>query len=113
MVMEQVPERGPPGRKTCYIGTEALLVRRDHSPLMSPLTDGLVSDWDVTEQLWKHAFTHRLRIDPKEHPILLAESSFNTKPIRERFVPSSTTAITSNKPPPPPPPTHRYRYREQ
>lgn len=44
----------------------------------------IVSNWDHVEQLWNHAFSDRLHIDPSQHPILLAEASFNTRPIREK-----------------------------
>jgi len=45
---------------------------------------GLVTDWDVVEKLWFHVFYERMNMDPKEHPILLAESSFNTVANREK-----------------------------
>jgi len=48
------------------------------------LEDGLVKNWDVLEQLWDHLFTTQLRLNPSEHPILMAEASFNTKPLREK-----------------------------
>jgi len=43
-----------------------------------------VKNWDVLEQLWDHLFTVQLRLNPAEHPVLLAEASFNTKPLREK-----------------------------
>eukprot|EP01120_Amphizonella_sp_Union-15-10_P014877 TRINITY_DN7405_c0_g1_i1.p1 TRINITY_DN7405_c0_g1~~TRINITY_DN7405_c0_g1_i1.p1 ORF type:complete len:335 (-),score=47.22 TRINITY_DN7405_c0_g1_i1:24-1028(-) len=36
------------------------------------------------EEIWDHTFRYCLRIDPKEHPILLSEPSFNTGFCRER-----------------------------
>ncbi|KAG0610908.1 hypothetical protein M758_7G100900 [Ceratodon purpureus] len=50
------------------------------------MKDGLVADWDVVESLWDHALRDRLLIDPKEHPMLLAEPSFNTQQHREKMV---------------------------
>lgn len=50
-----------------------------------PMEKGLINDWDIVEQLWDHAFKSRLRVDTKEHPILLAEPSFNTKTHREKI----------------------------
>jgi actin-like protein 6A len=45
-----------------------------------------VSDWDVVEQLLNHAFYDRLRLEPNEHPILVAEPAFNTRSLREKMV---------------------------
>ncbi len=44
----------------------------------------LVKNWDLMEQLWNHLFTTRLRLNPADHPIMLAEPSFNTKALREK-----------------------------
>jgi len=72
-------------KRTYYVGTESLAFRRDNSEVQFPMDNGLISDWEVAEQLWNHAFSHRLRVDPKEHPILLAEPSFNTRAHREKM----------------------------
>jgi actin-like protein 6A len=50
----------------------------------NPMTEGLPTDWDVMEELWSHGFEKILRVDPKEHPLLLAEPSFNTQANREK-----------------------------
>jgi len=68
-----------------YVGTEALWPRHDNEEIKYPLQGGLVNDWEALEHVWDHALYERLRSDPKEHPILLAESSFNTRAIRERM----------------------------
>jgi len=67
-----------------FVGTNALHYRRDFMELQSPLTDGLVSDWDIYERLLDHGFQKALGVDPKHHPVLLAEQSFNTRQLRER-----------------------------
>ena len=41
-----------------------------------PMKDGLIENWDLMEKLWDHALKDRLRIQPEEHPMLLAEPSF-------------------------------------
>lgn len=41
---------------------------------------------DHVGALWDHAFFDRLRINPREHPILLAEPTANTKELREAAV---------------------------
>ncbi|CAL9776942.1 unnamed protein product [Musa acuminata subsp. burmannicoides] len=67
-----------------YVGTQALGYRRDHMEVISPIKDGVVVDWDIVDNIWNHAFRERLLIDPKEHPMLLAEPSFNTPQQREK-----------------------------
>jgi actin-like protein 6A len=66
------------------VGSPALNFRRDNMEVRNPMTEGLPTDWDVIEQLWTHGFEKVLRVDPKEHPLLLAEPSFNTQANREK-----------------------------
>jgi len=68
-----------------YVGTSALTYRRDGVEIANPLEKGLISNWDLVEQLWDHGFKSRLRIDAKDHPVLLGEPSFNTRTIREKM----------------------------
>ncbi|KAJ8490886.1 hypothetical protein OPV22_012607 [Ensete ventricosum] len=67
-----------------YVGTQALGYRRGHMEVISPIKDGVVVDWDIVDNIWNHAFRERLLIDPKEHPMLLAEPSSNTPQQREK-----------------------------
>ncbi|KAJ8543374.1 hypothetical protein K7X08_005897 [Anisodus acutangulus] len=52
--------------------------------VISPIKDGMVVDWDIVENIWDHAFRDCLLIDPKEHPMLLAEPCSNTQQQREK-----------------------------
>lgn len=45
----------------------------------------IVEDWDALEQIWDHAFLKRLRCDPTEHPLIITESAWNTREIREKL----------------------------
>merc|ERR1739848_409461 len=63
----------------------AMLSYRDHMEIMSPSTNGLVSDWDAAEALLHHALRGRLMADPSEHPLMMAEPSFNTTALREKL----------------------------
>jgi len=67
------------------IGTAALHCRRDGVELRGPTTDGLISDWEVTEKLWGYALDEMLHVDPREHPVLATEPSFNTRANREKY----------------------------
>ncbi|KAM3259698.1 hypothetical protein ACQJBY_051153 [Aegilops geniculata] len=66
-----------------YVGQE-LEFRRDHMEVISPMKDGTVTDWDVVDNIWNHAFRRRLLINPEEHPMLIAEPSINSAQQREK-----------------------------
>lgn len=72
------------GKRKLYVGSQSLGFRRDHMEVLSPLKDGVVADWDIVDSIWEHAFKDCLLIDPKEHPMLLAEPSSNNQQQRER-----------------------------
>nr|XP_025676491.1 actin-related protein 4A isoform X2 [Arachis hypogaea] len=76
----------PKGKRKLYVGSQSLGYRRDHMEVVSPLKDGIVADWDIVDNIWDHAFRECLLIDPKEHPMLLAEPSSNTQQQRESFL---------------------------
>lgn len=69
-----------------YTGTSDVNYRREHMEVEGALHNGLYQDMDIVQELWEHAFKDRLVIDPKEHPILFAEPTFNTKAMREQMV---------------------------
>ncbi|XP_004515315.1 actin-related protein 4 isoform X1 [Cicer arietinum] len=73
------------GKRKLYVGSQSLGYRRDFMEVLSPLKDGIVADWDIVDSIWEHAFSREcLLIDPKEHPMLLAEPSSNAQQQRER-----------------------------
>ncbi|KAL3512278.1 hypothetical protein ACH5RR_024995 [Cinchona calisaya] len=71
-------------KRKLYVGSQGLGYRRDNMEVISPIKDGLVADWDIVESIWDHAFKDCLLIDPKEHPMLLAEPCVNTQQQREK-----------------------------
>lgn len=72
-------------KRKLYVGSQALGFRRDHMEVISPFKDGVVADWDIVDNIWAHVFRERLLIDPKEHPMLLAEPTLNAPQQRERM----------------------------
>ncbi|KAG8086742.1 hypothetical protein GUJ93_ZPchr0010g7718 [Zizania palustris] len=70
-------------KRKLYVGQE-LEFRRDHMEVISPMKDGTVTDWDIVDNIWNHAFKQRLLINPEEHPMLIAEPSTNTGQQREK-----------------------------
>jgi len=68
-----------------YAGTNAISVRRDHMRMQGVMQDGVVTDWDAAEALMEHTFKSCLACDPSEHPLLMAEPSWNPLPAREKL----------------------------
>ena len=66
-----------------YIGDEALC-RRDMLALKYPIKNGFIENWDDMEKVWHHTLHYEMRVEPKEKPVLLTESIYNTKPQREK-----------------------------
>lgn len=44
-----------------------------------PVENGIVKDWDGMKHLWDYTFFERMKIDPKDHKILLTEPPMNPK----------------------------------
>jgi actin-related protein len=53
--------------------------------IVSPFEDGLISNWEVFEQLWEQSYTHYLRTTPSEHPVLFCDPSWDIKENREKL----------------------------
>ncbi|XP_027169181.1 actin-related protein 4 [Coffea eugenioides] len=86
-----VPDSKSKAKRKLYVGSQALGFRRDHVEVLSPIKDGIVADWEIVESIWDHAFKECLLIDPKEHPMLLAEPCANSQQQREKSLKPCTT----------------------
>lgn len=53
--------------------------------IISPIQRGLVVDWDVMEQFWKHMFLTECRLDLTDAFVALSEKPLNPKATRERI----------------------------
>lgn len=70
-----------------YIHGNGIHLYRPNAVLSSPITDGLVTDWDALSRTLDHAFTDRMRLTSLEdYPLLVTEPSWNTKENREKMV---------------------------
>ncbi|GFP94644.1 actin-related protein 4 [Phtheirospermum japonicum] len=78
------PDSKSKSKRKFYVGSQDLGFRRDHMEVLSPFKDGIVAEWDMVENIWDHALRKCLLIDPKEHPMLLAEPCSNTQQQREK-----------------------------
>lgn len=61
-----------------YFFDDSMNTPRPNSVLIDPLNDGIVEDWDATQALWDWGLLDRLRVDTKEHPMLLTEQTWNS-----------------------------------
>ncbi|KAK8660671.1 hypothetical protein V6N13_051586 [Hibiscus sabdariffa] len=73
------------GEKDMYFGDEAQ-ARRGILRLSYPVEHGIVRDWEAMERLWEHTFDKELRVNIKEHPVLLTEAPLNPRINREKMV---------------------------
>ncbi|EPS72646.1 hypothetical protein M569_02110, partial [Genlisea aurea] len=71
-------------KRKLYVGSQDLGFRRDRMEVLSPFRDGVVVNWDIVESIYDHALRKCLLIDPKEHPMLLAEPCTNAQQPREK-----------------------------
>ncbi len=60
------------------IGNEAYVNQSDHE-LYTPITGGIVTDWDRMTQLLDHVFHSELQIDPKNATVLMTDSPMSKK----------------------------------
>ncbi len=82
---EVKPGDASSSKKTYYVGTNALSVKRDGMSVVSTLNDGVIQDWDAAEAIVEHTYKSCLSCDPAEHPLLMAEPSFNPPAAREKM----------------------------
>ncbi|GJV03137.1 actin-related protein 4 [Tanacetum coccineum] len=90
------PPKSKGGKRKLYVGSGAMGYRRDHMEVIPAIKDGIVTDWDIVETIWDHAFRECLLVDPKEHPMLLAEPSSNTQQQREKLPSECTRRVLTS-----------------
>jgi len=56
-----------------------------HLKVTMPISNGKIQDWDDMENLWSHAFTEKLQVDPTTSKILLTEAPMNPKENRKKM----------------------------
>lgn len=84
MDVEARPPAAASSRKTVHCGYAAAF-RRDHMEIVQPVRFGAVQDWEYAEQLWDHCFRKQLCVDPKEHPVMIADRAFSTPQSRDKL----------------------------
>jgi len=71
--------------KDLMIGDEVTDVM-EHLETSYPIKNGIVQNWEDMIELYKYIFYTKLKIDPKEHYIMLTEAAMNPKANRLRMV---------------------------
>jgi actin len=75
-----------PNQQVHFVGDEAIRPSATGIKVLSyPVDRGLVTNWNEMEKVWHHAFYNELRIDPEEHPVLLAKPPKDPKENREKM----------------------------
>ncbi len=68
--------------KQGYVGEEALQLK-DILNFFYPIEKGIITDWEVMEKIWNFAFHFDLRVDPRDHPLILTEPPLNPRSNKE------------------------------
>lgn len=50
-----------------------------------PISNGLITNWEDMEQIWRFAFNEKLGVDPANTQVMLSESPLNLQKNRERL----------------------------
>jgi actin len=70
-----------------YVGDQAQsMSRRGIITISHPRENGIVTNWDDMEEIWRHTFHNELRIDPAAQPVMLIDSALDVKANREKMV---------------------------
>ncbi|KAK3322872.1 actin family [Apodospora peruviana] len=62
--------------KDIYVGDEVEAYERERQFKLqhsNPIEDGVVVNWNDMEKVWHHAFYDRLKAEPEQHPLLIAD----------------------------------------
>ncbi|XP_069072004.1 actin-like protein 9 [Pleurodeles waltl] len=70
-------------RDTHFVGQLAL--DEPHLRIIEPIKQGMITDWDAAETLWRHILDHELKASPEEHAILLTDPPLNPPTNREKM----------------------------
>ena len=66
-----------------YVGEESYS-KLDILSLKYPIERGLIKNWDDMEKIWNYAFHNELKLQSDMYPVLLTETSLNSKQNREK-----------------------------
>jgi actin-related protein 4 len=61
-----------------FFGDNNIFTPRAGLEIETPITNGIVTDWDANERLWKYCLDEYIVSDLSEHPLLITEQIWNT-----------------------------------
>lgn len=79
-----VPKKPGTLLNNLYIGEDAE-VRGYSLNLSYPIKRGKIVNWENTEELWRYCFFNEMKINPKEHGVLLTELAKESKENKEKM----------------------------
>ena len=68
-----------------YVGSDALS-KRGILNISHPIQRGSITNFDHLQKIFAHCFKNELRVDPMDHPLLIADSPVNTVEGREKIM---------------------------
>ncbi|KAF3936988.1 Actin-1 [Dactylella cylindrospora] len=67
-----------------HLGDNAIHAVTENKDIKNPMSDGVVENWEVTTEIWRHCIEHRLSSNASEHPLLITEPIWNNLKNREK-----------------------------
>lgn len=53
--------------------------------LSYPIEHGIVNDWEDMERIWQNTYTHDLKVNAEDHPLLITEAPLNPRSNRDKM----------------------------
>lgn len=72
------------GQRDFFVGEEAQ-AKRGILSIRYPVEHGIIKSWEDMELIWKHAYSHNLKMNPSERPALITEPPLNPLSNREKM----------------------------
>uniref|UniRef100_A0A8C8RUW4 Actin like 9 n=1 Tax=Pelusios castaneus TaxID=367368 RepID=A0A8C8RUW4_9SAUR len=67
-----------------FVGERARL--QPNVEIIEPVRNGIITDWEEAEVLWRHMFYHDLKVLPEEHALLMSDPPLSPTTNREKMV---------------------------
>ncbi|TIA91374.1 hypothetical protein E3P81_02037 [Wallemia ichthyophaga] len=80
-----IPTHYTHNQEKTFFGDNGPDVYRDGYQVENTMKDSLVDDFDKFTELLEHTFTHCLRVNTEDHPLLFTEPAWNTQKHREKI----------------------------
>lgn len=85
-VAGRVPDPEHPGKKKSIFQSEFLNVPREGVEIETCMDKGLISNWELFEEIMDHVLAKRICVDSEYHPVLFTEQAWNQSEKREKLM---------------------------